>query len=97
MRNHDDATRQFIQGLRAVAALYESNPYGYYDGMTISLSMYAGGRTASETLNTLAVGECEQLRGRNHMAIAKKFSEKVKVEVFARAPESAAAKPLLLP
>jgi hypothetical protein len=31
------------------------------------------------------------------MAIAKNFSQNVRVEVFARAPESLAAKPLLLP
>ncbi len=85
--------------MRAVAGFYECNPDAYYDGATLSLSMYVGGRPASETLVAMAevFGGCEQMRWQNYMAIAKNFSQNVRVEVFARAPESVAAKPLLLP
>ena len=84
MKRHEEARRQFIQGLRAVAAFYESNPDAYYDGMTVSLSMYAGGRAAAEILDAVAevFGESEQLCQQNHRVVAKKFSENVKVEVF---------------
>lgn len=52
--------RQFIEGLRSVAALYEAHRDAYYDGMGISLNMYvpasatlAGFRSAAEALGKL--------------------------------------------
>ncbi len=99
MKKPEEARRHFIRGLRAVARFYECNPDAYYDGMAVSLNMYVGGRAASETLAAMAdvFGKCEQMRWQNHAAIAKNFSQNVRVEIFARAPESPAAKPLLLP
>jgi hypothetical protein len=99
VKKSEEARRQFIRGLRAVAGFYECNPDAYYDGMAVSLNMYVGGPAAGETLAVMAdvFGECEQMRWQNHISVAKNFSQSVRVEVFARAPESPAAKPLLLP
>ena len=92
VNQHERARRQFIHGLRAVVLFYQANPDAFYDGMAVSLSMYAGGRAACEILSAmkLVFGECEQSCGQDHTIIAKKFSDNVKVEFFARAPKSAA-------
>ena len=47
--------RHFIAGLRAVAEFYEQNPDAYYDGMPITLSMYAWGGAARQTLRRMAL------------------------------------------
>jgi hypothetical protein len=46
MSANADARRELIAGLRAVADFYEQQPGAYYDGMTVTIAMYAAGRSA---------------------------------------------------
>jgi hypothetical protein len=77
--------RQFIDGLRAVAKFYEENPGACYDGMHLTLNMYAWGRTARETLaeTARAFGQCNKLYDDNNITVSRQFSEQVSVAVFA--------------
>jgi hypothetical protein len=76
---------QFIEGLRAVAKLYEENPGAYYDGMHMTLNMYAWGRSARQSLveTAKAFGNCNKLYDDSNITIVRGFSEQVSVAVFA--------------
>lgn len=50
-----EARRELIAGLRAVADFYEQQPGAYYDGMTVTIAMYAAGRRAPAAFAETAV------------------------------------------
>ncbi|HEV2274977.1 MAG TPA: hypothetical protein VGR96_12475 [Acidobacteriaceae bacterium] len=79
------ARRQFIAGLRAVADCYEHHPELYYDGLTACLTVYVAGPRSREILAAAvqALGKCERSGGHNEVVIARRFGEKVKLELFA--------------
>lgn len=78
--------RQFIEGLRAVAAFYETHHDAYYDGMGVSLNMYV---PQSATLTGFcsaaqALGCSIASSPRGMVAASRQFSPKVSVQLFAR-------------
>ena len=77
--------RQFIEGLRAVARFYEENPGAWYDGMHLTLNMYAWGRSARRALadTARAFGLCNKVYDDNNITVSRQFSEQVTVAVFA--------------
>src|SRR6267154_4274583 len=77
--------RQFIEGLRAVATFYEQNPGAWYDGMHLTLNMYAWGRTARKALIETArlFGPCNKIYDENNITVSRQFSEQVTLAVFA--------------
>lgn len=56
----DRARKQFIAGLRALAAFYEARPGAYYDGMRVTLSMYAAGSCGPPALAAMAAAFAEE-------------------------------------
>ena len=42
----EQARQEFIAGLRSLAAFYESRPGAYYDGMRVTMAVYAAARHA---------------------------------------------------
>jgi hypothetical protein len=85
MSNDQHRRRQFIEGLRAVAQFYEENPAAWYDGMHVTLNMYAWGRAARKTLSETAraFGHCNKIYDDNNVTVSRQFSEQVTVAVFA--------------
>jgi hypothetical protein len=84
--SHDQhRRRQFIAGLRAVAQFYEENPAAWYDGMHLTLNMYAWGRAARKALSETvrAFGNCNKIYDDNNVTVSRQFSEQVTVAVFA--------------
>jgi hypothetical protein len=77
--------RQFIEGLQAVAKFYAENPDAYYDGMHLTLNMYAWGGAARKTLAEAAraFGQCDKIYDDNNVTVSRQFSDKVTVAVFA--------------
>ena len=75
----------FIRGLRAVADFYEQNPDAYYDGMNITLNMYAWGAAARQTLRrmALALAPCNKVYDDHNVTVSRQFSEQITVAVFA--------------
>ncbi|HEX3940005.1 MAG TPA: hypothetical protein VHX11_00820 [Acidobacteriaceae bacterium] len=59
MSANADARRELIAGLRAVANFYEQQPGAYYDGMTVTIAMYAAGRRARAAFAETAAALCE--------------------------------------
>lgn len=102
MRNREEARRQLIAGLRAVANFYESQPGAYYDGMTVTISMYVAGKRAQTVLPAMAValaaveGQsesggsviciCKTICGSTQIVLSRSFSPKVQLEFFAPDP-----------
>jgi hypothetical protein len=76
---------RFIEGLRAIAKLYEENPGAYYDGMHITLNMYVWGAVARQTLaqTARAFGQCNKVYDDDNVTVSRQFSEQVTVAVFA--------------
>lgn len=58
MKEH--ARREFIAGLRSLAAFYESRPDAYYDGMRVTIGMYAPGRHAPQVFAAMAAAFAEE-------------------------------------
>ena len=85
MSDDQHRRRQFIAGLRAVAEFYEKNPTAWYDGMHLTLSMYAWGRGARKTLieAARAFGHCHKTYDDNNITVSRQFSEQVTLAVFA--------------
>jgi hypothetical protein len=85
MSDDQHRRRQFIAGLRAVAEFYEKNPTAWYDGMHLTMSMYAWGRGARKTLTETAraFGLCNKIYDDNNITVSRPFSEQVTVAVFA--------------
>jgi hypothetical protein len=83
--NLERRRRQFIDGLRAVANFYEENPTAYYDGMHLTINMYAGGSTARQVLarTARAFGQCEKTYDGTNITVARQFSAQVTLAVFA--------------
>jgi hypothetical protein len=84
--NKDQHRRlHFIQGLRAVATFYEENPSAWYDGMHLTLNMFAWGRAARKTLvdTARAFGQCNKVYDDTNITVSRQFSEQVTVAVFA--------------
>jgi hypothetical protein len=85
MSRQGRARRLLIEGLRAVADFYESNPTAYYDGLMLSLCMYitcpAAGRIMAEMVRIF--GESKHSCNGAHVTLSKEFSSKVKLEIFA--------------
>lgn len=52
MKEH--ARQEFIAGLRSLAAFYESRPGAYYDGIRVTIAMYAAGRRAQQAFAAMA-------------------------------------------
>jgi hypothetical protein len=77
--------RQFIEGLRAVAQFYETNPDAWYDGMHLTLNMYVWGRAARKALadTARALGQCNKVYDDTNITVARQFSEQVTLAVFA--------------
>jgi hypothetical protein len=77
--------RHFIAGLRAVAEFYEQNPDAYYDGMPITLNMYAWGGAARQTLRrmALALAPCNKVYDDHNVTVSRQFGEQITVAVFA--------------
>jgi len=75
----------FIEGLRAIAKLYEENPGAYYDGMHITLNMYVWGAAARQVLaqTARAFGHCSKVYDDSNVTVSRQFSEQVTVAVFA--------------
>jgi hypothetical protein len=88
--------RQFIEGLRAVAKFYEENPGAWYDGMHLTLNMYAWGRVARKALveTARAFGRCDKTYDEDNITVSRQFSEQVTVAVFA--PRAKVCRRLLL-
>jgi len=96
---NEHARREFIAGLRSLAAFYESRPDAYYDGMRVTIAMYAAGRRAPQAFAAMAEAFAEEdgkaaaprdmERGRcggtcyAHAVLARDFSAKVRLELFA--------------
>ena len=76
--------RHFIEGLRAVAEFYEQNADAYYDGMHITLNMYAWG-AARHTLREMAraFGQCNKHYDDHNVTVSRQFNEQITVAVFA--------------
>lgn len=77
--------RQFIEGLRAVAAFYDQNPDAFYDGMHITLNMYVWGSAARRALGETAraFGKCNKLYDDNNVTVSRQFGEQITLAVFA--------------
>jgi hypothetical protein len=77
--------RQFIEGLRAVAQFYETNPDAWYDGMHLTLNMYVWGRAARKALadTARALGQCNKVYDDTNITVSRHFSEQVTLAVFA--------------
>ncbi len=56
----DPARKQFIAGLRALAGFYEARPGAYYDGMRLTVSMYAAGAGGPPALAAMAAAFAEE-------------------------------------
>jgi len=85
MSQEQERRRNFIAGLRAVAAFYETHPEACYDGMHLTLNMYVFGRDARRTLaaTARAFGQCTKLYDETNLTISKPFGEQVTLAVFA--------------
>jgi hypothetical protein len=85
MKEEQHRRREFIAGLRAVAEFYEQNPTACYDGMHLTLNMYAWGRGARKTLTETAraFGHCNKIYDDNNITVSRQFSAQVTVAVFA--------------
>lgn len=80
-----DKRQEFINGLRAVADFYENNPAAHFDGMQLSISMYAWEEDAKSAIaaTAKAMGKCEKEYDENNFTVRKNFSEIVSLGVFA--------------
>jgi hypothetical protein len=76
---------QFITGLHALADFYQKHPDAYYDGMQVSLSMYVNGRNARQVLTAMArlFDQYEESYDEKYASVARRFGQKVKIELFA--------------
>jgi hypothetical protein len=85
MSDDQHRRRQFIAGLRAVAQFYEEHPAAWYDGMHLTLNMYAWGRAARKALSETAraFGHCNKIYDDNNVIVSRQFSEQVTLAVFA--------------
>jgi hypothetical protein len=79
------ARREFVQGLRAIADFYDQNPHAYYDGMHLTLNMYAAGREARHTLAEMAraFGACNKSYDERTVTLSRSFGEQITLAVFA--------------
>jgi hypothetical protein len=85
MNNDPAARRNLIAGLRAVADFYERNPAAYYDGMRLTINMYAWGPGARTALQQTAhaLGVYTQSIDQRNVTIAHDFSDQVTLALFA--------------
>lgn len=85
MIGHREDRSYLISGLRAVADFYETHPEAYYDGTSVSLMMYVSSARARNVLAAMAqaFGEYEESYDEKYAVVARRFGEKVKVELFA--------------
>jgi hypothetical protein len=77
--------QEFIAGLRAVAQFYEENPDAWYDGMHLTLNMYAWGRKARKAMadSAKAMGHCRKSYADTSVTVSRRFSEQVTLAIFA--------------
>jgi hypothetical protein len=85
MKTEQIRRRQFIEGLRAVAAFYETHPEACYDGMHLTLNMYVWGRAARKVLieTAKAFGQCRKEYDESNVTISRQFGDQVTLAVFA--------------
>lgn len=93
MNNDPTARLELIAGLRAVADFYERNPEAYYDGMRLTINMYAWGTGARDALQQTAsaLGVYTQYIDPRNVTIAHDFSDQVTLALFAPRQSVAAA------
>jgi hypothetical protein len=85
MKTEQTRRRQFIEGLRAVAAFYENHPGAWYDGMHLTLNMYVWGAAARQVLSDTAraFGQCKKIYDESNVTISRQFGDQVTLAVFA--------------
>jgi hypothetical protein len=85
MSTEKNLRQEFIDGLRAVARFYEENPDAYYDGMHLTINMYAWGGKARKAIadSARAMGQCRKTYDDTSVTVSRPFGEQVTLAVFA--------------